>query len=215
MKLKIFDNKIKNVKMPDILIAGCGTGQHSIETAAKFKGSKVLAVDLSTSSLSYAKRKTEELSIKNIDYMQADILDLSKLGKQFDIIESVGVLHHMADPFAGWRVLTNCLKLGGLMKIGLYSELARRNIIQFQRRYPTDKINITEEKIQYYRSQILNTSNKDDKSLMIFNDFYTMSDFRDMVFHVNEHNFNISKGLNLQANEKDTFKYYRGRWQKN
>jgi len=100
MKLKIFDNKIKNVKMPDILIAGCGTGQHSIETAAKFKGSKVLAVDLSTSSLSYAKRKTEELSIKNIDYMQADILDLGKLGKQFDIVESVGVLHHMANPVA-------------------------------------------------------------------------------------------------------------------
>ena len=118
IKLKLFDDKIKDIQSPNILIAGCGTGQHSIGTAARFKGSKVLAIDLSLSSLSYAKRKTEELGIQNIDYMQADILDLGKLGRQFDIVESAGVLHHMDDPLAGWRVLTDCLKPGGLMKIG-------------------------------------------------------------------------------------------------
>ena len=119
IKLKLFDDAIKEVEAPNILIAGCGTGQHSIGTAARFKGSNVLAIDLSLSSLSYAKRKTEELGIQNIDYMQADILDLGKLGRQFDIVESAGVLHHMDDPVAGWRVLTDCLKPGGLMKIGL------------------------------------------------------------------------------------------------
>ena len=41
--------------------------------------------------------------------MQADILELEKLNKNFDIIESGGVLHHMDDPFAGWQVLVNCL----------------------------------------------------------------------------------------------------------
>ena len=40
--------------------------------------------------------------------MQADILDLHKLNKQFDIIESVGVLHHMNDPLLGWKILTDC-----------------------------------------------------------------------------------------------------------
>ena len=58
VKLKLFDNKIKEVEAPNILIAGCGTGQHSIGTAVRFKASKVLAIDLSLSSLSYAKRKT-------------------------------------------------------------------------------------------------------------------------------------------------------------
>ena len=132
IKLKLFDDQIKEVEAPNILIAGCGTGQHSIGTAARFKGSKVLAIDLSLSSLSYAKRKTEELGIQNIDYMQADILDLGKLGRQFDIVESAGVLHHMDDPVAGWRVLTDCLKPGGLMKIGLYSELARQHIVEMR-----------------------------------------------------------------------------------
>ena len=31
--------------------------------------------------------------------MQADILGLSQLNKQFDIVESVGVLHHMKESY--------------------------------------------------------------------------------------------------------------------
>ena len=100
IKLKLHDSKITEVKNPEILIAGCGTGQHSIGTAARFKSAKILAIDLSLSSLAYAKRKTEELGIENIKYMQADILDLGNLDKQFDIIESVGVLHHMGNPLS-------------------------------------------------------------------------------------------------------------------
>lgn len=184
-------------KEPKILIAGCGTGQHAINTASRFKDSYVIALDLSFNSLAYAKRKSDEFEINNISFIQGDILDINILNDQFDIIESVGVIHHMESPIEGLKCLMSVLKKNGFIKLGLYSELARRNIIQFQRRNPTDKVNITEEKIQHYRSQILNTSNKDDKSLIFFNDFYTMSDFRDMVFHVNEHNFNISKIKNM------------------
>ena len=41
----------------DVLIAGCGTGQHAIETAQRYIGADVLAVDLSAVSLGYAARK--------------------------------------------------------------------------------------------------------------------------------------------------------------
>ena len=197
-------NNIKTIKFdendfkkPKILIAGCGTGQHAINTATRFKNSYVIALDLSFNSLAYAKRKSNEFEIKNISFIQGDILDIKTLDDEFDIIESVGVIHHMESPIKGLKCLLGVLKKNGFIKLGLYSEIARRNIIQFQRRYPIDNFNITEEKIQHYRSQILGTSNTDDKSLMIFNDFYTMSDFRDMVFHVNEHNFNISKIKNM------------------
>ena len=130
IKLRLFDNTINAGEAPNILIASCGTGQHSIGTALRLKNSKVLAIDLSLSSLGYAKRKTEELGVRNIEYMQADSLDLGKIDRQFDIIESSGVLHHMSEPMAGWRVLTDCLKPGGLINIGLYSELARQNIVK-------------------------------------------------------------------------------------
>ena len=44
---------------PEILVAGCGTGQHALITASRFSNARVLAVDLSLSSLSYAMRKTQ------------------------------------------------------------------------------------------------------------------------------------------------------------
>ena len=74
-------------KNPNILIAGAAQTT-PIGTAARFKGSNVLAIDLSLSSLAYAKRKTEELGFQNIEYMQADILNLKQFNNRFDIIES-------------------------------------------------------------------------------------------------------------------------------
>ena len=65
----------------EILVAGCGTGQHSIETAQRFAGAQVLAVDLSLTSLCYAKRKTREVGLNNIEYAQADILRLKSIGR--------------------------------------------------------------------------------------------------------------------------------------
>src|SRR5712691_2162828 len=89
----------------EILVAGGGTGRHPVETAQKFSGARALAVDLSLASLAYAKRKAREAGLTNLDFAQADILKLGSIGRSFDIIEASGVLHHMADPFAGWRVL--------------------------------------------------------------------------------------------------------------
>ena len=56
--------------------------------------------------------------------MQGDILKIDQLGRLFDIIESVGVLHHMDDPLTGWKVLVDRLRSGGLMKVGLYNSPA-------------------------------------------------------------------------------------------
>src|SRR6185312_7731228 len=111
----------------DILVAGCGTGQHPIELALRLKDADVLAIDLSLASLAYAQRQSEALGL-NIRYAQADILRLADTGLHFDLIESSGVLHHMADPFAGWRALLSMLRPGGVMQVGLYSTTARRDI---------------------------------------------------------------------------------------
>ena len=191
IKLKLFDQKIKEVQSPNILIAGCGTGQDSIETAARFKGSKVLAIDLSMSSLSYARRKTEEFGIQNIDYMQADILGLGKLDRQFDIVESAGVLHHMDDPVAGWRVLTDCLKPGGLMKIGLYSELARQYIVEIRQEISEAGIGSSDEEMKSFRANVINSDHDHHRKILHSHDFYSLSTLRDLLFHIQEHRFTI------------------------
>jgi len=190
-KARLFDKAICDVGEPDILVAGCGTGQHSIGTAARFKGSKVLAIDLSLSSLAYAKRKTEELGVKNIEYMQADILKLTKLGKQFDIIESVGVLHHMDNPMAGWKVLTDCLRDGGLMKIGLYSELARKSILEMRLEINQSGISPSDVEMKSFRSSSIVSNEAQHKLVRSWPDFYSLSELRDLLFHVQEHRFTV------------------------
>jgi tetratricopeptide (TPR) repeat protein/2-polyprenyl-3-methyl-5-hydroxy-6-metoxy-1,4-benzoquinol methylase len=181
---------------PDILIAGCGTGQHALSVAAEYLNANILAMDLSLSSLSYAKRKTRELGVENIEYRQGDILDFHKLGKQFDIIESVGVLHHMEDPVAGWKVLVDILRPGGFMKIGLYSEIARQNIVNAQHRIAAQEYTSSPDDIRRYRAELMEAApepDSDSNAMKITDlfDFYSLSECRDLLFHVHEHSFSI------------------------
>ena len=101
LKLQLHSKNITKVNAPFILIAGCGTGQHSIGTASRFLNCNVTAVDLSLASLAYAKRMSTEFNFNNIHYLQADILHLHQIDKKFDIIERSGVLHqHEKDGIA-------------------------------------------------------------------------------------------------------------------
>ena len=185
--------KITNSKNPKILIAGCGTGQHAITTASKYKNSKILALDLSLKSLSYAKRKAKELKINNIDFIQGDILDLESIDRKFDIIESVGVLHHMDDPFKGWKILTSCLNDDSLMLIGLYSEKARKHITQIRNKINKLKLQTNYKNIIKFRKDLIEDNNDQWNYIKSSPDFYTVSGVRDLLFHVQEHQFTISK----------------------
>ena len=180
-------------KKPEILVAGCGTGQHSISTATRFANSKVTAIDLSLSSLGYAARKTREFGVSNIEYFQGDILELSSMKRKFDIIECVGVLHHLEEPLLGWKVLLDLLSNNGLMLIGLYSEIARRSITM-ARDLIADKAYLpTHEGIRNCRQEMMNMKNDENlfATILNYSDFYSFSDCRDLLFHVQEQRFNI------------------------
>jgi tetratricopeptide (TPR) repeat protein len=190
-KLQLHSDNIKSVFSPSILIAGCGTGQHSIGTASRFADCTVKAVDLSLASLAYAQRKTSELGITNIEYLQADILNLGELGQEFDVIECAGVLHHMDDPMAGWRVLVDLLKNEGLMKIGLYSELARRDVVKTRGEIGRQGIGASEDAIRQYRQSLVESDDEQHQLLRGSRDFFSLSEVRDLVFHVQEHRFTL------------------------
>jgi Flp pilus assembly protein TadD/2-polyprenyl-3-methyl-5-hydroxy-6-metoxy-1,4-benzoquinol methylase len=193
IKLQLNSEIVKDVAAPTILIAGCGTGQHSIETASRFSNCHVTAVDLSLASLAFAQRKTNELHINNLKYLQADILDLHQLNKKFDIIESVGVLHHMNNPMAGWAALTKLLKPNGLMRIGLYSELARSHIVKTRHEIALSKVGVSELEIRNFRRCLIESSEEHHRKLLKTSDFFNLSTLRDLIFHVQEHYFTIPK----------------------
>jgi Flp pilus assembly protein TadD/2-polyprenyl-3-methyl-5-hydroxy-6-metoxy-1,4-benzoquinol methylase len=173
---------------PEMLIAGCGTGRHPIQAAQRFRGVRVLAVDLSLNSISYAMRKTQELGIKNIEYAQADILKLGDLTRTFDIIESVGVLHHLADPFAGWRTLLSRLRPGGFMHLGFYSQVARKHVVRAREFVAARGYASTPEDIRRFRRDLAaQDAAAELQCLSKMSDFYSTSECRDLVFHVQEH----------------------------
>ena len=191
VNIHLHSESIKNIIAPAILIAGCGTGQHSIGTASYFSNCKVTAVDLSLASLAYAKRKTAELGITNLEYLQADILKLKQLEKKFDIIESMGVLHHMDKPLAGWRALTDILKPGGLMRIGLYSDLARQHIVKVRKEIKLLKVGTSASEIRRFRQSLAESNDESHQLLSKSRDFFSLSTLRDLIFHVQEHRYTI------------------------
>ena len=175
-----------------MLVAGCGTGAHSIFVAQRFRGARVLAIDLSLSSISYAKRKTQELGITNIKYAQADILKLDEVARTFDIIESRGVLHHLADPFAGWRTLLSRLRPGGFMGLGFYSELARSHVVKAREFIAAGGYTSTLDDIRRFRQDLIaENSSFELHWLSEMTDFYSTSDCRDLFFHVQEHRLTL------------------------
>ena len=191
-----FNNKFLN---PNVLIAGCGTGQHLVHIIG-YQNSNVVGVDLSLTSLAYAKRKIEETGYKNVEFLQGDILDLKNIKRKFDVIECGGVLHHMKEPLEGLKVLLELLEPHGFLKLGLYSEISRKHLARAREFIKEKKFNNTVEDIRNCRDAILKQN--DDQLLRKVirnNDFYSTSGTRDLIFHVQEHRFTIpeiSKILN-------------------
>lgn len=177
----------------DVLVAGCGTGQQSVNAALRFANANVLGVDLSTASLAYAIRQTKALGITTIEYAQGDILELGSLGRQFDIVECGGVLHHLHEPIQGWRVLAGLTKPGGYMSIALYSELARKPLIA-ARDYAKGALLETSQALRQFRADILALPNDNPAAFVADQrDFYTLSMLRDLLFHVQEHRYTMAR----------------------
>ena len=176
-----------------VLIAGCGTGQQAIRAASAYgENAQVTAIDLSMASLSYAKRMAQEYNIENIDFIHMNILDVEKLDLQFDVIECIGVLHHMAEPYRGWKALINKLQPHGLMYIGLYSQISRQNIIALRNEDNYPNPGCSDDDARAYRANIRARADGElGTELLISEDFYALNEFRDLVLHESEQQMTI------------------------
>lgn len=189
----LFTNE-KYISSPEnILIAGCGTGKQPILTALLYPQADITAVDLSRTSLAYAIRMSEKYQIKNISFYHGDILNLHELGKCFEMINSSGVLHHMEEPKEGLKILTELLTENGVMMLSLYSTIGREIINNFRKNLKSHRIELPVSKQQLrslrHDSQINNQEILN--SLQLAEDFYSLNACRDLLFHVQEHTYNL------------------------
>jgi SAM-dependent methyltransferase/uncharacterized protein YbaR (Trm112 family) len=98
-----------------VLEMGCGKGRHTA-LAAEFGARAVVALDLS-SAVDAAFSNTRSLPAVHI--VQADI-NRPPVRQLFDYAFSIGVLHHLPDPEAGFRALVSRVTPGGTVSAWVY-----------------------------------------------------------------------------------------------
>jgi len=99
----------------EVLECGCGGGQHTRFMAPYAK--HITAVDLNTSDLARERNR----QFDNVEFVEADIAKMD-LGRKFDIVISIGVVHHTDDPDKTVANLVGHLKPGGLLIVWVYSK---------------------------------------------------------------------------------------------
>jgi SAM-dependent methyltransferase len=174
-------------------VAGCGSGQNPITVARTLAGARVLAIDLSLASLAHAQRRTRELSIETIDYAQADVLKIGSIGRQFDFVDTTGVLHHLGDWQAGWRALVEVTRPGGVMRLGLYSARASAGVVAARAFIAAQHYGSTPQEIRRCRRDIVAARDPLLKQVVEYQDFFSTSECRDLLFHVQEHRLGLSQ----------------------
>ena len=115
----------------DILIAGCGTNQAAV-FAYTNPEAKVVAIDVSQPSLDHHRYLKDKYALKNLELHRLPIEEVHSLNRDFDLIVSTGVLHHMAEPKTGIKALAACLRPDGVTAIMLYAKYGRIGVEMLQ-----------------------------------------------------------------------------------
>lgn len=111
-----------------ILDAGCGTGVGTEYLVHLNPEAEVVGMDLSAGAIAVATERCQRSGADRVTFHNLSIYDVDQIPGEFDMINCVGVLHHMPDPVRGIKALATKLKPGGILHIFVYAELGRFEI---------------------------------------------------------------------------------------
>jgi len=111
-----------------ILDAGCGTGDGTDYLVHLNPEAQITAIDLSSGALAVAKERCQRSGADRVEFHHLSLYDVAQLPGEFDLINCVGVLHHLPDPIRGIQALASKLAPGGIFHIFVYAELGRWEI---------------------------------------------------------------------------------------
>jgi SAM-dependent methyltransferase len=115
----------------DILVAGCGTNQAAV-LAFTNPHASVVAIDVSQPSLDHQHFLKEKHALANLELRLLPIEEAGKLEREFDLIVSTGVIHHLASPEEGMKALARCLRSDGVLAMMLYAKFGRIGVEMLQ-----------------------------------------------------------------------------------
>lgn len=111
-----------------ILDAGCGTGVGTEYLVHLNPQASVVGIDLSAGALKVAQERCRRSGADRVEFHHLSLYDVDQIEGQFDLINCVGVLHHLPDPIRGIQSIAKKLAPGGLFHIFVYAELGRWEI---------------------------------------------------------------------------------------
>ena len=111
-----------------ILDAGCGTGVGTEYLVHLNPDAEVVGIDLSAGAIEVATERCQRSGANRVTFHNLSIYDVEQVAGEFDLINCVGVLHHMPDPIKGLQALSRKLKPSGLLHVFVYAELGRFEI---------------------------------------------------------------------------------------
>ena len=151
-------NGKKNFNNFRVLVAGCGIGGDVVSLGfllKEYKGSNILAIDISPESLRITKERIKLYNLDNIEVREMSLLDINpKDFGYFDFIVCIGVLHHLEYPQSGLNKLRQVLKPDGGMYIMVYGEIGRTGVYQMQ-----DLLNMVNKNTNNFANKIINFKN--------------------------------------------------------
>ncbi|MEP5630437.1 MAG: class I SAM-dependent methyltransferase [Tateyamaria sp.] len=117
------------------LVAGGGTGDALIQLAQLLTDAgrpfEITYLDMSVAARRLAEKRAEVRKLKSITFVTGSLLDAGAYGP-FDYIDCCGVLHHLADPQAGFNALAGALAPGGGMGLMVYAPHGRSGVYPLQ-----------------------------------------------------------------------------------
>jgi SAM-dependent methyltransferase len=119
------------------LVAGGGTGDGLVMLAQHLADAggpaEIHYLDLSHASRAIAEARIRERGLQSVTFHHGAIEDLPRLGLgRFDYVDCCGVLHHLADPAAGLRILADLLSPEGGIGLMVYGEFGRSGVYPMQ-----------------------------------------------------------------------------------
>lgn len=126
---RVFDRSFR------VLVAGGGTGDGTIFLAEQLReiGATVVHLDFSRAAIEVAQARAAVRGLANIEWVEASLLALPRLGLgRFDLINCVGVLHHLREPERGMDALLESLAPDGALVLLVYAQYGRTGVYQMQ-----------------------------------------------------------------------------------
>lgn len=130
---------VGDFKDKEVLDAGCGMGRNSF-WSLRWGAKKLVAFDFDERSVARAKKNLSQFS--NAEVLFKNIYEID-WQNQFDIVLSIGVIHHLKNPRLAIVKLVQAVKPGGMVLVWVYSYEGSEWIVRYVspiRKHITSKI---------------------------------------------------------------------------